>query len=40
MDMISNQSGSEHSFVKDPPTKDWINCEGKYTQTSHAHYSV
>jgi hypothetical protein len=40
MDMISNHSGSEHWFVKDPPTKDWINFEGKYTQTSHAHYSV
>lgn len=40
MDMITNHSGSEHWFVKDPPTKDWINFEGKYTQTSHAHYSV
>ena len=24
MDMILNHSGSEHWFVKDPPTQDWI----------------
>ena len=40
MDMITNHSGSEHWFVKDPPTNDWINFGGNYTQTSHAHYSV
>ena len=40
MDMITNHSGSEHWFVKDPPTRDWINFGGKYTQTNHAHYTV
>lgn len=35
MDMILNHSGSEHWFVKDPPTKDWINYNNSYVQTSH-----
>lgn len=35
MDMIVNHSGSEHWFVKDPPTKDWINHNNSYVQTSH-----
>lgn len=35
MDMIVNHSGSEHWFVKDPPTKDWINHNNSYIQTSH-----
>lgn len=35
MDMILNHSGSEHWFVLDPPTKDWINNNNTYVQTSH-----
>ena len=35
MDMIMNHSGSEHWFVKDPPTSDWINNQDNYIQTSH-----
>lgn len=35
MDMILNHSGSEHWFVKDPPTQDWINHNNTYIQTSH-----
>ena len=35
MDMILNHSGSEHWFVKDPPTQDWINHNNTYVQTSH-----
>ena len=35
MDMIVNHSGSEHWFVLDPPTKDWINHNNTYVQTSH-----
>ena len=35
MDMILNHNGSEHWFVKDPPTKDWINHNNSYVQTSH-----
>lgn len=35
MDMILNHCGSEHWFVKDPPTQDWINNNNTYVQTSH-----
>ena len=35
MDMIVNHSGSEHWFVKDPPTKDWINFDLQFSPTSH-----
>ena len=40
MDMITNHSGSEHWFVKDPPSRDWINFGGEYRQTNHSHYTV
>ena len=35
MDMILNHSGSEHWFVLDPPTADWINSQGNFHQTTH-----
>jgi glycosidase len=35
MDMIMNHCGSEHWFVKDPPTSDWLNLQDNYVQTSH-----
>lgn len=35
MDMIVNHSGSEHWFVKDKPTQDWINFGGEFRQTTH-----
>lgn len=35
MDMILNHSGHKHWFVLDPPTKDWINFDGKYVNTNH-----
>ncbi len=35
MDMIMNHAGSEHWFVKDPPTSDWINYQDNFVQTSH-----
>ncbi len=40
MDMIINHSGSEHWMVKDPPTKDWVNFENNYYQTSHRRNTV
>jgi len=40
MDMILNHCGSEHWFVKDPPTKDWINFQDNYTRTSHKRNTV
>ena len=35
MDMILNHSGSEHWFVKDPPTSKWINHNNTFKPTSH-----
>lgn len=35
MDMILNHSGSEHWFVKDPPTSKWINNKNAFKPTSH-----
>lgn len=35
MDMIMNHCGSEHPWMADLPTKDWINNGGDYTQTTH-----
>lgn len=35
MDMILNHCGSEHWFVQDPPTGDWINFGGEYVNTNH-----
>ncbi|MFZ1677166.1 MAG: glycoside hydrolase family 13 protein [Saprospiraceae bacterium] len=36
MDMIINHCGLEHWWMKNPPTKDWINYYGKpFIQTSH-----
>ncbi|MBK9982892.1 MAG: glycoside hydrolase family 13 protein [Saprospiraceae bacterium] len=36
MDMIINHCGLEHWWMKNPPTKDWINYYDKpYVQTSH-----
>lgn len=38
MDMIMNHCGSEHWFVKDPPSLDWINNKGEYINTSHRRH--
>lgn len=35
MDMIVNHIGSEHWWIKDMPTADWINNGGEFVQTSH-----
>ncbi|WP_396633386.1 glycoside hydrolase family 13 protein [Maribacter sp. R86514] len=35
MDMIANHSGLEHWWIKDLPSKDWINHWDTYTQTNH-----
>lgn len=40
MDMILNHCGSNHWFVLDPPTKDWINYGGEYVNTSHRRTTV
>lgn len=40
MDMILNHVGSEHWFVKDSPTKDWINGDKIFTPTSHRRNTI
>ncbi|MDX2306494.1 MAG: glycoside hydrolase family 13 protein [Microscillaceae bacterium] len=35
MDMIANHCGSEHWWIKDLPTPDWINYKGQYHNTNH-----
>ena len=40
MDLILNHCGSEHWFVKDPPTKDWINFDGQYVNTNHRRNTI
>ncbi len=35
MDMIMNHCGSEHWWMKDLPSKDWIHYGGKFVQTNH-----
>ncbi|MBB1330861.1 glycoside hydrolase family 13 protein [Pseudoalteromonas sp. SR43-7] len=44
MDMVLNHFGSEHTWVKDKPTKDWINFNGEFKKgknaTSHARQTI
>lgn len=40
MDMILNHCGSEHWFVLDPPTIDWLNLQGDFKVTSHKRTTV
>ena len=44
MDMVLNHFGSEHAWVKDKPTQDWINFNGEFKNgenaTSHARQTI
>ncbi|ETJ46428.1 glycoside hydrolase family 13 protein [Pseudoalteromonas agarivorans] len=44
MDMVLNHFGSEHTWVNDKPTKDWINFNGEFNKgknaTSHARQTI
>ncbi len=40
MDMVLNHCGSSHWWMKDLPSKDWINNNGVFMQTNHATVSV
>jgi glycosidase len=40
MDMIANHIGSEHWWMKDLPSSDWINNGGKYIGTNHRRSTV
>jgi len=35
MDMVMNHIGSNHWWMKDPPTKDWVHSYSKYGQTNY-----
>jgi len=39
-DIILNHIGSEHWWMKDMPSKDWINNNGAFKQSSHIHETV
>lgn len=40
MDMVFNHCGSSHWWMKDLPSKDWINNDGQFMPTNHATVSV
>lgn len=40
MDVILNHCGSEHWWMKDLPSKDWINNKGEFTSCSHKRTTV
>ena len=40
MDLILNHIGSEHWWMYDLPSSDWINHDGKFVQTNHTHHTV
>lgn len=40
MDMIVNHCGSEHWWMKDIPTSDWVNFPDKYVQTNHLKSTI
>jgi glycosidase len=40
MDMIFNHCGSSHWWMKDLPSKDWINSQEKYVQTNHYKWTM
>ncbi len=40
MDMIFNHCGSDHWWMNDLPTKDWLNHQNEFVQTSHTLWTV
>lgn len=40
MDVVLNHIGSEHWWMRDLPTPDWINHEGKFAPTNHRRTTV
>lgn len=40
MDVILNHCGSEHWWMKDMPSEDWINNKGEFTQCSHKRSTI
>lgn len=39
-DVVLNHCGSEHWWMKDPPTPDWFNMGGKFVPTHHVREAV
>jgi len=39
-DLVLNHIGSEHWWMNDLPTDDWLNYQGNYRQTNHIHETV
>lgn len=40
MDTIPNHIGENHWWMKDLPSRDWINNDGEFIQTSHRHEMI
>lgn len=40
MDMITNHTGSNHWWVKDPPASDWYHYQGDYKITNHRRVTL
>ena len=40
MDMIMNHCGSEHPWMKDLPTRDWVNNDNTFIPTTHRRTSL
>ncbi|MCK7595552.1 glycoside hydrolase family 13 protein [Pseudomarimonas salicorniae] len=39
-DIVLNHIGSQHPWIADPPTRDWINAGGQFSPTSHVRSTV
>lgn len=40
MDVVLNHCGSEHWWVKDPPSRDWFNNGGRFSPTTHVREAL
>jgi neopullulanase len=40
MDVVLNHCGREHWWMRDLPSKDWINYAGKYSPTNHQRQTI
>src|SRR5690606_30529973 len=39
-DIVLNHIGSQHPWIADPPTRDWINLGGRVAPTNHARTTL
>ena len=39
-DIVLNHIGSQHPWIADPPTRDWINLGGRFAPTNHARTTL